>query len=104
MTTTTVTMADLMTLLTREAGLPIADQTADPSARFSDVGLDSLAFLAMQTTLQEDYGVEMPDDIPDHYTFGQILDVINGGHLGARDRDGRPDPSPAHTTQPGEPP
>ena len=32
----------------------------------------------MQTALQEDYGVEMPDDIPGHYTFGEILDVING--------------------------
>ena len=45
----TFTISDLMTLLTKKAGLPIEDQTDDPSARFSDVGLDSLAFLEMQT-------------------------------------------------------
>jgi acetyl-CoA carboxylase biotin carboxylase subunit len=72
-----ITMNDLMTLLTKEAGLPVSDQTTDLSAGFADVGLDSLAFLAMQTALQEDYGVEMPDDKPDHYTFGEILDVCN---------------------------
>jgi len=72
----TFTISDLMTLLTKKAGLPRADVTDDPSARFSDVGLDSLAFLAMQTELADTYGIEMPDDRTEHYTFGEIVDVV----------------------------
>ena len=74
---TTFSLDNLMALLTKEAGLPESDQTADPSAGFADGGLDSLAFLAMQTALADDYGVEMPDDKPDHYTFGEIVDTVN---------------------------
>lgn len=74
----TFTMTDLMALLTKKAGLPAAAQTADPSAGFEDVGLDSLAFLAMQTELQDRCGVEMPDDKPDHYTFGEIVAIVQG--------------------------
>lgn len=76
----TFTISDLMTLLTNKAGLPLADQTDDPSARFSDVGLDSLAFLAMQTELAHTYGIEMPDDRTELYTFGEIVDVVRS-HL-----------------------
>ncbi|GAA1968822.1 acyl carrier protein [Microbacterium deminutum] len=76
----TFTIGDLMTLLTKKAGLPIADQTDDPSARFSDVGLDSLAFLEMQTGLAAAYGIEMPDDRTERYTFGEIVDVVQS-HL-----------------------
>jgi acyl carrier protein len=81
--TTTFSMDDLMALLTKEAGLPKSDQTSDPSAGFIDVGLDSLAFLAMQTALADDYGVEMPDDKPDHYTFGEIVETVKS-RLGNR--------------------
>lgn len=72
----TFTLDDLMTLLTRKAGLPLAAHTDDPDARFSDVDLDSLAFLEMQTALAETYGVELPDDRTEHYTFGEIVDVV----------------------------
>ena len=75
--TPTFTLDDLMALLTKHAGLPESDQTTDASAGFADVGLDSLAYLAMQTALADDYGVEMPDDKPDHYTFGEIVEVVN---------------------------
>ena len=74
---TTFSMDDLMVLLTKEAGLPESDQTTDPSAGFADVGLDSLAFLAMQTALADDYDVEMPDDKPDLYTFGAMVDTVD---------------------------
>lgn len=69
---TRFTQDDLMALLTREAGLPVTEQTSDPDAHFVDVGLDSLAYLAMQTTLAEEYGVELPDDSPTR-TFGDIV-------------------------------
>jgi acyl carrier protein len=79
----TFTISDLMTLLTQKAGLPIGDQTDDASARFSDVGLDSLAFLEMQTALARTYGVELPDDQTEHYTFGEIVDLVQS-HLAPR--------------------
>jgi len=79
----TFTISDLMTLLTKKAGLPIEDQTDDPSARFSDIDLDSLAFLEMQTGLSDAYGIEMPDDQTEHYTFGEIVDVVQS-HLAMR--------------------
>ncbi|MFP5281941.1 MAG: phosphopantetheine-binding protein [Actinomycetes bacterium] len=72
------TIEDLMTLLTNHAGLPVSDHTTDLTAGFADVGLDSLAFLAMQMALLEEYDVEMPDDNPTNYTFGDILDAVNG--------------------------
>ncbi len=74
---TTFTLSDLMTLLTEKAGLPPTAHTTDPNARFADIGLDSLAFLSLQTALQDRYGTEMPDDSPDHYTLGEIVDTVN---------------------------
>jgi minimal PKS acyl carrier protein len=71
---TTFTLSDLMTLLTEKAGLPASSHTTDPDAHFADIGLDSLAFLSMQTELQDRYGTEMPDDSPDNYTLGQIVE------------------------------
>jgi len=71
-------LADLMDLLTEKAGLPPAARTTDPGARFADIGLDSLAFLSMQTELEERYGIAMPDDSPDRYTFGDIVATVSG--------------------------
>ncbi len=72
------TIDDLMDLLTQKAGLSPTARTTDPDARFSDIGLDSLAFLSMQTELQDRYGAEMPDDSPDRYTFGEIVATVTG--------------------------
>ena len=74
---TTFTLSDLMTLLTEKAGLPASSHTTDPDAHFADIGLDSLAFLSMQTELQDRYGTEMPDDSPDNYTLGQIVERVD---------------------------
>lgn len=75
---TTFTIADLMALLTEKAGLPESAHTDDPDARFADIGLDSLAFLSMQTELHDRYGTEMPDDSPDRYTLGEIVAQVAG--------------------------
>jgi len=77
MTAPAFTLTDLMQLLTEKTGLPPAQHTSDPEAHFADVGLDSLAFLSMQTELQDRYGVAMPDDNPDAYTFGQIVETVS---------------------------
>ena len=80
---TTFTLSDLMTLLTEKAGLPATSHTTDPDARFADIGLDSLAFLSMQTELQDRYGTEMPDDSPDNYTLGQIVEHVDAAQRSA---------------------
>lgn len=80
---TPFTLSDLMTLLTEKAGLPAASHTTDPDAHFADIGLDSLAFLSMQTELQDRFGTEMPDDSPDRYTLGEIVDTVNAARSSA---------------------
>ena len=76
MSATPFTLADLMDLLSQKAGLPPEAHTADPDARFADIGLDSLAFLNMQTELHDRYGTEMPDDTPGRYTLGEIVATV----------------------------
>ncbi len=73
---TAFTQTDLMQLLTEKAGLPPESHTVDPDARFADVGLDSLAFLSLQTELQDRYGTELPDDSADRYSFGEIVEAV----------------------------
>ena len=77
MPATTFTLADLMSLLTAKTGLPASAHTTDPDARFSDIGLDSLAFLSMQTELHDRFDTEMPDDSPGRYTLGEIVATVN---------------------------
>ncbi|PWW22028.1 acetyl-CoA carboxylase biotin carboxylase subunit [Geodermatophilus normandii] len=77
MSAPTFTQSDLMQLLTEKTGLPAASHTSDPDAHFADVGLDSLAFLSMQTELQDRFGIAMPDDNPDAYSFGQIVEAVS---------------------------
>ena len=74
---TTFTLSDLMTLLSEKAGLPTTSHTTDPEARFCDIGLDSLAFLSMQTELHDRFDTEMPDDDPDRYTLGEIVATVS---------------------------
>ena len=68
---------DLMDLLSEKAGLPPASRTTDPDAHFADIGLDSLAFLSMQTELHDRFGTQMPEDDPDQYTLGEIVEAVS---------------------------
>ena len=77
MTDSPFTLADLMDLLAEKAGLPPESRTTDPDAHFADIGLDSLAFLAMQTELHDRFDTEMPDDSPERYTLGEIVATVN---------------------------
>jgi acyl carrier protein len=77
------TQSDLMDLLVETAGLPAADRSMDPAATFTDVGLDSLAFLQLQAELSQRYGIELPDDQA-HGTFGDIVASV-AGHAGAQE-------------------
>ncbi|GIG63074.1 hypothetical protein Lfu02_74460 [Longispora fulva] len=80
MSTQQFSMDDLMTVLVTRVGLPQQEVTDDPRLTFGDVGLDSLAFLHIQGQLKASYGVDLPVDRPLTYTFGEILDSVNG-HL-----------------------
>jgi len=71
------TLEDLMDLLSEKAGLPPESRTTDPDAHFSDIGLDSLAFLSMQTELHDRFDTEMPDDSPERYSLGEIVATVN---------------------------
>jgi acyl carrier protein len=68
---------DLMTILVAKAGLPPQACTDNPQWTFADVGLDSLAFLQLQSELQSLYRVELPTDRAHVYTFGQIVSHVN---------------------------
>ena len=74
---TPFTLDDLMDLLAEKAGLPPESRTTDPDAHFADIGLDSLAFLSMQTELHDRFDTEMPDDDPDRYTLGEIVATVS---------------------------
>jgi acetyl-CoA carboxylase biotin carboxylase subunit len=78
MPSTTFTLPDLLDLLTLKAGLAPADRTDDPSATLERIGLDSLAFLALQTELHDRFGFELPEDRPiSEYTLGEMVDHVN---------------------------
>ena len=77
MTDSPFTLADLMDLLAEKAGLPPESRTTDPDAHFADIGLDSLAFLAMQTELHDRFDTEMPDDSAGRYTLGEIVATVS---------------------------
>lgn len=68
---------DLMDILEQKAGLPASNRTADTSTRFTDIGLDSLAFLSVQATLETEYGFELPDEGLQHRPFADILAAVN---------------------------
>lgn len=78
MSITAFTLEDLMSLLTLKAGLPPAAHTTDPDATLEALGLDSLAFLALQTELQNRFGFELPYDRPaEGYALGDIAADID---------------------------
>ena len=68
---------DLMALLVAKVGLPPQARTDDPQSTFADIGLDSLAFLQLQAELQGLYGVQLPTDRPQTFTFGEIVEHVN---------------------------
>ncbi|MDG4825463.1 acyl carrier protein [Asanoa sp. WMMD1127] len=71
------TIDDLMQLLVTKVGLPSDMRTNDPQKTFGDLGLDSLAFLQLQSELQALYGFELPDDRPMALTVGEMSTAID---------------------------
>ncbi len=74
----TFTFDDLKRILVDRVGLPEADVTNDPEAKFEDMGLDSLAFVEIQLAMQQEYGFEIPDeDAQEITTVGQSIEYVN---------------------------
>ncbi|MBT0769505.1 hypothetical protein KIH74_11275 [Kineosporia sp. J2-2] len=77
MTATTFALPDLMNLLAR-VGLPAAERTDDPSLTLTDIGLDSLAFLQLQTLLQQQHGVSIDEsEEAADYPLGRLVELVN---------------------------
>ena len=73
----TFTFDDLKRILVDRVGLPEADVTNDPEAKFEDMGLDSLAFVEIQLAMQQEYGFEIPDeDAQEITTVGQSIEYV----------------------------
>lgn len=77
MSTQPFSIEDLMDILEDKAGLPASDRTTDASLTFTEIGLDSLAFLALQATLESRYGFELQDESLQNGTFREIVAAVN---------------------------
>jgi minimal PKS acyl carrier protein len=69
--------AALLDFLVTQAGLPESDLPATLDVTFEDIGLDSLAYLQLQSEVFGSCGVELPADPPPGYTLADILDAVN---------------------------
>jgi minimal PKS acyl carrier protein len=78
MSTPQFSVADLVEILVRAAGLPAGTVPASDALTLADTGLDSLAFLQLQAELADRYAVELPDERRHEYTFGDIVAFVNG--------------------------
>lgn len=69
---------DLKHILVQRVGTPEDHIPNDPSATLDQIGLDSLAFIELQTALEEDWGVRIRDeDVERIYVVGEALDFVN---------------------------
>ena len=72
------TFEDLRRILVDRVGLNDADVVDDPNASFENMGLDSLAFVEVQLAMQQDYGIEIPDEDAEHITtVGESIEYVN---------------------------
>jgi minimal PKS acyl carrier protein len=69
--------AALFEFLVTQTGLPEDDLPTSLDVTFSDIGLDSLAYLQLQSEVTATAGVELPADPPPGYTLADILDAVN---------------------------
>ena len=67
----------LLDFLVSQAGLPPSDRPETLDVTFGDIGLDSLAYLHLQSEAYGLFGVELPAEQPEHFTLAQILAAVN---------------------------
>jgi acyl carrier protein len=71
------TIADLKALLTRSAGVAESDLDREPSTTLAALGVDSLAFLALQTALMDRYRFELPDEYGVHDSLQTLAAAVD---------------------------
>jgi minimal PKS acyl carrier protein len=69
--------AALLDFLVTQAGLPPADIPTTLDVTFEDIGLDSLAYLQLQSEVFGTVGVELPAEPPKDFTLAAILDILS---------------------------
>ena len=71
-------MEDVKRILTERVGMEEDDIPEDPNTSFEDMGLDSLAFVDIQLAMQQEYGIEIPDEDAEKITtISQSLEYVN---------------------------
>jgi aromatase len=66
---------ELLAILTAASGVPAAAFDSSPDASLSDLGLDSLAVLETQATVQDRFQVTIPDDALE-MTFTEVTRFV----------------------------
>ncbi|WP_322758985.1 phosphopantetheine-binding protein [Frankia sp. Cr2] len=67
----------LLDFLIEQTVLAPDDRPAHLDVTFAEVGVDSLAYLHLQTVVFDTFGLELPAEPPADYTLDQILSAIN---------------------------
>ncbi|OAA20012.1 minimal PKS acyl carrier protein [Frankia sp. EI5c] len=75
------TADELLGFLEEQAGLPPEDRPANLDVTFTDIGLDSLAYLQLQAEVQERFGVDLPNEAPEGFTLADIMATVNNALL-----------------------
>jgi acyl carrier protein len=74
----TFSFDDLKALLVRRVGMDEAEVGDDPSVRFDEMDLDSLAFEEVQLALEDAYGFTISyEDAQTITTLGEAVDYTN---------------------------
>ena len=76
------TYDDIKHILVERIGFSDDDVPDDLDTSFSELGMDSLAIVELQLTLQQDYGVTIPDeDAHVMVTLQEAIDYVNRQRL-----------------------
>lgn len=76
------TYQDIKHILVERIGFLDSEVPEDLSTSFVEIGMDSLAIVELQLTMQQDYGVKIPDeDAHAMATLGQAIDYVNRQRL-----------------------
>ncbi|WP_131744862.1 acyl carrier protein [Frankia sp. Cppng1_Ct_nod] len=67
----------LLDFLVEQTVLASEDRPDHLDVTFEEVGMDSLAYLHLQTVVFDAFGVELPAEPPAGYTLAQILTAVN---------------------------
>lgn len=73
---------DIRQILVERIGFTEAEVPDDLDTTFTEIGMDSLAIVELQLTLQQDYGVTIPDeDAHVMTTLREAIDYVNRKRL-----------------------